>query len=132
MDVSFDPEPLPIAARVVLALDPAALSSAPGYEPLRPGVDILRLYDARDSGASAAILRYAKGAEVPRHTHTGYEHIYVLAGSQEDERGRYEAGAFVVNPPGTAHRVWSPEGCLVLVVWQRPVVFEATPSGVLG
>jgi anti-sigma factor ChrR (cupin superfamily) len=70
------------------------------------------------------VLRYLPGAEVPRHVHTGFEHILVLSGAQHDERGRYTAGTFVVNPAGTAHRVWSPEGCLVLIVWERPVRFK--------
>jgi anti-sigma factor ChrR (cupin superfamily) len=61
---------------------------------------------------------------VPRHEHAGYEHVFVLAGSQQDARGSYGKGSFVSNPPGTAHEVLSPEGCLVLVIWQRPVVFR--------
>jgi anti-sigma factor ChrR (cupin superfamily) len=69
------------------------------------------------------LLRYAPGSQVPSHQHEGYEHVYVLSGEQQDERGTYPAGTFVVNPPGTSHRVWSPQGCLVLVVWQRPVRF---------
>ena len=44
-----------------------------------------------------------------------------FAGSQEDERGRYRAGALVVNPPGSAHNVSSDEGCIVLALWERPV-----------
>jgi anti-sigma factor ChrR (cupin superfamily) len=111
--------------RIVLSLDPEALAQRPGYEPLRPGVDILYLYKDDASGASSALLRYAPGAEVPAHTHQGFEHVYVLAGEQLDDRGRYPAGSFVVNPPGSGHRVWSPGGCLVLIVWQQAVVFQA-------
>jgi len=40
--------------------------------------------------------------EVPMHEHTGYEHILILAGSQRDENGTFEAGTLVINPPGTA------------------------------
>jgi anti-sigma factor ChrR (cupin superfamily) len=117
------------ATRCVLALNPAVLLEQPGYEPLRPGVDILYLYKDDASGASSALLRYAAGSHVPSHQHSGYEHVFVLSGEQEDERGLYPAGTFVVNPPGTSHRVWSTKGCLVLIVWQRPVVFlERTPD----
>ena len=63
------------------------------------------------------------GAEVPPHRHEGYEYIYVLSGEQGDERGTYGAGSFVVNEPGMAHRVTSRDGCVVLIIWQRPVVF---------
>jgi anti-sigma factor ChrR (cupin superfamily) len=117
-------------ARQVLALDPESLARLPGYEPLRPGVDILRLYVDEASGGSAAILRYAPGAVIPPHEHQGYEHVIVLAGEQRDERGSYGKGTLVINPPGTSHRVWSPEGCLVLIVWQRPVSF--LPSDTSG
>lgn len=49
--------------------------------------------------------------------------MYVLSGEQSDARGTYRAGPFVINPPGTCHAVSSPAGCLVLIVWQRPVAF---------
>ena len=95
------------------------------WQPLRPGVEIHRLAGDDDGGPSAAPLRYQPGAEVPSHVHTGAEHILVLAGAQQDDRGRYGPGSFVVNSPGTRHRVTSPDGCLVLVVWERPVRFDS-------
>jgi len=61
--------------------------------------------------------------------HQGIEHLYVLAGEQSDGRGTYAQGSFVINPPGTAHRVWSKHGCLVLIVWQRPVAFTNPTTG---
>jgi anti-sigma factor ChrR (cupin superfamily) len=114
------------------AFDIAAAIANPDalpWQPLRPGVEIHRLYGSADEGPSAALLRYQPGAEVPLHSHTGVEHIYVLTGAQEDSRGRYAAGSFVVNFPGTRHNVRSPEGCLVLIVWERPIAFE-TPSSI--
>jgi anti-sigma factor ChrR (cupin superfamily) len=107
----------------IAGLTDFAKSSTLPWEPFRPGVDRHVLYDLGDAGPAAAFLRYAPGASVPVHEHTGFEHIYVLAGSQEDERGRYAAGDFVINPPGSRHAVRSPEGCIVLAVWQRPVRF---------
>ncbi|SLN15422.1 cupin domain-containing protein [Roseisalinus antarcticus] len=90
------------------------------FEPFREGVDICHLL----RGAPAlALLRYAKGASVPRHRHTGLETILVLSGSQSDDRGRYGAGALVLNPEGSVHRVWSEDGCTVLIQWERPVEF---------
>ena len=115
--------------RTVLPLDPEVLARQSGYEPLRPGVDILYLYRDDASGGSCAILKYQPGAEVPEHVHQGIEHVYVLAGEQSDERGTYAQGSFVINPPGTAHRVWSKHGCLVLIVWQRPVAFTSPAAG---
>ena len=102
-------------------LDKAAISELV-FKSLRPGVEISVLHESSD-GARAAVLRYAPGAEVPEHLHEGNEYIYVLEGEQQDERGVYTAGSFVVNETGVTHRVTSPAGCLVLIVWQRPVVF---------
>jgi anti-sigma factor ChrR (cupin superfamily) len=109
-------------------LDPEELAGRPGYQPLRPGIDILYLYRDEETGASCAVLKYAPGAEVPPHEHRGYEHVFVLSGYQCDPRGRYDAGTLVINPPGTSHHVWSPEGCLVVIIWQRPIAFLQQPS----
>lgn len=102
-------------------LRPADIASL-SFQELRPGVDIHVLHEAPD-GARAAILRYQPGAVVPAHKHEGYEYIYVLEGEQSDERGRYSAGTFVVNEPGHTHQVTSEKGCVVLILWMRPVVF---------
>ena len=114
--------------RTVIDLQPEHLLQLTGYQPLRPGVDILYLYRDDATGSSCALLRYQPGAEVPEHVHQGVEHVYVLDGEQSDERGTYGSGAFVINPPGTTHRGWSTSGCLVLIVWHRPVAFLAPPS----
>lgn len=103
------------------SLRPADIDSLP-FQELRSGVDIHVLHETPD-GARAAILRYRAGAEVPAHRHEGYEYIYVLEGEQQDERGTYCAGSFVVNEPGMTHRVSSKTGCVVLILWLRPVVF---------
>jgi anti-sigma factor ChrR (cupin superfamily) len=92
------------------------------WETFRPGVEIHHLW-GEPPGESAALLRYAPGAKIARHRHEGDEHVYVLRGAQRDERGLHEAGAHVLNPPGSVHTVESPAGCLVLVVWERPNTF---------
>jgi anti-sigma factor ChrR (cupin superfamily) len=101
-----------------------ALVAGADWEPMRPGIEIHRLYGDGGDGPSAALLRYQPGTKLPRHRHVGMEHILVLSGSQEDERGHYRAGALVVNPPGTSHNVSSAEGCIVLALWEKPVSFE--------
>ena len=90
------------------------------FGPFRPGVDMCRLAGDPE-GASVALLRYEPGARVPLHEHMGIETILVLDGVQYDDRGRYEAGSMVVNPAGSQHRVWSDEGCVVLILWEKPV-----------
>jgi anti-sigma factor ChrR (cupin superfamily) len=102
-----------------LAVDPRSLT----WERLREGVEVSWLYRNGAHGPAAAYLRYAPGAGVPHHLHAGYEHVFVLSGSQSDKNGLHRAGTLVVNPPGTSHAVLSEEGCLVLIIWERPVIF---------
>jgi anti-sigma factor ChrR (cupin superfamily) len=93
------------------------------WQPFRPGIEICWLYRNGEHGPAAAFLRYAPGAAVPLHLHAGYEHVLILEGSQTDRTGRQGAGSLIVNPPGTCHEVASEEGCLALLIWERPVVF---------
>ncbi|MDB5294747.1 MAG: hypothetical protein JWO31_730 [Phycisphaerales bacterium] len=94
---------------------------ATDWEPLRPGVWAHWLY-RWESGPSAALLRYEPGALMPRHRHAGTEQILVLRGSQADEAGHYPAGSMAVHAAGSSHAVHSEEGCVVLAIWERPVV----------
>ena len=93
------------------------------WEPFREGIEIHRLYDRGPNGTASALLRYRAGASLPAHDHVGVEHIVILSGSQVDERGVYGPGTLVINAPGTRHSVHAPDGCTVLVVWERPVAF---------
>ena len=66
------------------------------------------------------------------HEHTGYEHIFVLAGSQVDENSKADTGSLIINPPGTRHSVLSETGCIVLAIYEKPVRFirtAQTPRG---
>ena len=90
------------------------------FDFFREGVEIHRL---AEGPAAVALLRYAPGASVPRHRHTGLETIVVLEGTQSDDNGVARAGDVVFNPEGTVHRVWSEDGCVVLIHWTRPVEF---------
>lgn len=95
------------------------------WKPFRPGVEIHRLYGDGQQGPSAALLKYEPGATVPEHSHTGYEHIIVLSGEQRDHQGTYTAGTLVINEPNSHHNVTSESGCIVLIIWERPVVIQS-------
>ncbi len=97
------------------------------WQPFRLGVQIHRLYGNQQQGPSAALLKYAPGATIPEHKHTGYEHIMVLSGSQQDATGKHEAGTLVINPPGSSHHLVSNAGCIVLIIWEKPVHIQAEP-----
>ncbi len=93
------------------------------WQDFRDGVDILPLYGNPQQGCFCALLRYHRGAQIPRHMHTGTEFLFILRGSQRDERGEYRQGTFLVNPTDTSHEIASEEGCIVLAVWEKPVKF---------
>lgn len=99
----------------------ALIADGPWHE-LRAGVEIQYLHRALGEPV-AALLRYQPGATVPAHRHAGVEIIHVLAGSQRDAAGEYGAGSIKVNLPGTAHDLASDTGCVVLIVWEKPVEF---------
>ena len=98
------------------------------WKPFQPGVDIYRLYEDEVSGANAALLRFQPGGRVPLHEHTGYEHIFVLSGSQVDENSEAATGSLIINPPGTSHSILSKTGCIVLAIYEKPVKFLPNPE----
>lgn len=100
-------------------------NTATGWTSLRDGVSFRLLFQDTDSGYRVGLIRYEPGASVPLHRHVGDEHIYVLSGSQQDERGLYPAGSYIYNPEGSEHSLTSQTGCLVLAHWLKPVQFLA-------
>jgi anti-sigma factor ChrR (cupin superfamily) len=123
-----EPDPAPIYPRIELKnlLKVAENADTIPWQPFRDGVEIYRLYGDGVSGPTAALIRYRAQGRVPMHEHTGYEHIFVLSGSQRDQNGTAVAGTLTVNPPGTRHSVVSEAGCIVLAIYEKPVRFEET------
>lgn len=93
------------------------------WEPTRfPGVETKTLY--RDaSGRQTTLTRMAPGARLPRHRHVGLEQSYVLEGTLVDDDGACTAGNFVWRHPGSIHAAWTPEGCVVLGIFEVPNEF---------
>ncbi|MDJ0951578.1 MAG: cupin domain-containing protein [Alphaproteobacteria bacterium] len=79
------------------------------------GVEILPLYSAADHPETMALARFAAGASYPTHDHPRGEEIFVLSGAVEDAFGRYPAGTWLRQPPGSAHAPRSAEGCTLYV-----------------
>jgi quercetin dioxygenase-like cupin family protein len=92
------------------------------WEPFADKVEIHWLYRVAN-GPAAALIRFEKGGHVALHEHDGFEHVLVLSGSQTDQNGRLEAGSVMIHSPGTRHSVVSEDGCIVLVVYEKPVRF---------
>lgn len=89
------------------------------WEPFREGVKAAWLYRTPDGGPAAALLHYQPGVRIPNHRHVGWETMIMLRGSQRDGSGHHLAGAVVANPPDTLHAGDSPDGCVVLLIWER-------------
>jgi anti-sigma factor ChrR (cupin superfamily) len=93
------------------------------WSELRPGVMVSYFYQDDDDGMSAALLHYEANARVPRHQHLGYEHIFILDGTQQDANGIYGKGSLLIHKKNTEHDVYSKDGCIAYAVWQQPVQF---------
>jgi anti-sigma factor ChrR (cupin superfamily) len=93
------------------------------WEPTRfPGVEVKTLY-RDETGRMTTLTRMAPGAVLPRHRHVGLEQSYVLEGTLVDEDGACRAGHFVWRRPGSVHTAWTPDGCVVLGIFERPNEF---------
>ncbi len=91
------------------------------------GVHVKVLY-REPSGRMTSLTRMAPGAALPTHRHVGLEQSYVLEGTLVDEDGACTAGNFVWRRPGSVHRAWTPDGCVVLGVFEAPNEFLPEPA----
>ena len=76
-----------------------------------------------EHGVRTALVRMAAGAEIPFHEHTGLEQTYVLEGSLSDHEGECTAGQYVWRLEGNRHVARSPNGALLLVMFETPNVY---------
>lgn len=80
------------------------------------GVERRLLYRLGGEQARAtSLVRYQPGSHFSAHEHGGGEEILVLEGVFEDEHGRYPAGSYLRNPPGSQHAPGSTGGCVIFV-----------------
>jgi anti-sigma factor ChrR (cupin superfamily) len=93
-----------------------------------PGCEVKTLLLDPRTGLVTAMLRFAPGAVLPDHEHVKVEQTYVLEGRLVDKEGpaaglEVGKGEFVWREPGTRHVAWTPEGALVLAMFQVPNKF---------
>jgi anti-sigma factor ChrR (cupin superfamily) len=92
------------------------------------GCEVKPLLFDKDSGLVTALMRFAPGAVLPDHEHVKIEQTYVLEGKLVDKEGpaaglEVKPGEFVWREPGSRHVAWTPEGGLVLAMFQIPNKF---------
>ena len=93
------------------------------WEPTKyAGVYIKRLHED-PSGRRTTLTKMEPGAKLPDHRHVGIEQSYVLEGTLVDDDGACTAGNFVWRRAGSVHNAWTPDGCIVLGVFERPNEF---------
>ena len=94
------------------------------------GLEVMPLYERGGArGAeSVALVRWQPGTRFQAHGHPGGEEILVLEGTFSDEHGDYPKGAWLRNPPGSAHTPYSEEGCTIYVKTGHLVGMPALPS----
>ena len=83
-----------------------------------PSVGVQRKMLERDGDEVAratSFVRYAAGSKFSRHSHELGEELFVVDGEFCDESGRFGAGTYIRNPPGSAHAPWSEHGCVLFV-----------------
>src|SRR5215813_3662589 len=79
-----------------------------------PGCEVKTLLFDRETGLVTALMRCAPGAVLPDHEHVKIEQTYMLEG---------KAGEFVWRESGSRHVAWTPEGGLMLAMFQIPNKF---------
>jgi anti-sigma factor ChrR (cupin superfamily) len=112
----------PLASRFV------RIEALPWEKTRFPGVETKTLFLDKRHGLVTVLLRMAPGAVLPDHEHVLVEQTYMLEGRLVDKEGP-EAGAevgpgdFVWRPAGSRHAAWTPEGGLMIAVFQIPNKF---------
>ena len=71
--------------------------------------------EAAEHGHTTSVVRFDPESYFSPHTHPMGEEILVLQGVFSDEHGDYPAGSYLRHPPGSSHKPFSREGCVIFV-----------------
>jgi putative transcriptional regulator len=123
---------------VVVSLGPAqyqlhrALQSMPVDRSVSFGKIARAKIELGEGEVHSHLLHMSPGAEVFKHTHTGFEMTLILQGSFADEMGKYVAGDFILLNDQHTHTPKSVEGCLCLTVVSDALKFTSGWSRLLN
>ncbi len=84
--------------------------------------------EAAEQGHATSVVRFEPGSYFSPHTHPMGEEILVLEGVFSDEHGDYPAGFYLRHPPGSTHKPFSKEGCIIFVKLEQ---FDSDDSDTL-
>jgi len=92
------------------------------------GCEVKGLLLDKETGLVTALMKFAPGATLPDHEHVKIEQTYVLEGKLVDKEGPAKGltvgpGEFVWREAGSRHVAWTPEGGLMLAMFQVPNKF---------
>jgi anti-sigma factor ChrR (cupin superfamily) len=111
-----------MASRVVQANDME-------WEPIAyPGCYVKTLMVDRKSGLLTVLLKMDPGAALPDHEHMLMEQTFMIEGRLVDKEGpetglEVKQGEFVYRPAGSRHAAYTPEGGLMVAIFQVPNKF---------
>ncbi len=79
----------------------------------------------KETGLVTAMMKFAPGAVLPDHEHVKIEQTYILEGTLVDKEGAAEGlsvgpGEFVWREAGSRNVAWTPQGGLMLAMFQVP------------
>ncbi len=122
------PDSASLAQTEILDLEDLRTNTA-SYEwfEFKPGVKKLILSGTPDT-KHVSILWYwyeDKPGKVPLHYHDKTESIFVIEGTQTDDKGIYPKGSFYFNPPTSGHDIRDSTG-LFLLSYAAPPDFKRT------
>ena len=100
-----------------------------------PDCEAKTLMFDHSTGVMTALMRFAPGAVLPDHEHVRIEQTYVLEGKLVDKEGPAKGlevgpGEFVWREAGSRHVASTPEGGLMLAMFQVPNKFFETDGRV--
>jgi anti-sigma factor ChrR (cupin superfamily) len=112
----------PLASRFV------KVAALPWEKTRHPGVETKALVADPQSGLLTVLTKMAPGARLPDHEHVRIEQTYVIEGKLVDKEGAATGlsvgpGEFVWREAGSRHVAWTPEGGLMLAMFQVPNKF---------
>lgn len=94
--------------------------SLPWEDTRFPGVQAKTLLVDRRTGLLTVLLKMAPGAMLPDHEHVQIEQTFVIEGALVCGEGTCTAGNFVWRPAGSRHTAGTPNGGLMLAMFQLP------------